>query len=163
MREVYILVLVLAKMCPLRTTLVLQTLTRPLSLTRYNSFNRTLMVVHLSKGFYFVKSRQPLDSSFFLEKRKWERVGPTTQKTQSLLGMPCTGIQESRVKLFCSLQLPVTNVKCPSPQACVGKARGRRGWSEGRPCFFGWPKGFFFFFKQGIELSYFSVFQFSDV
>lgn len=121
------------------------------------------MAVHLSKGFYFVISRQSLDSSFFLEKRKWERVGPTTRKTQSLLGMPCTGIQESRMKLFCSLQLPLWPMPTvPVHRTCVGKARGRKGWSEGGSLFLWLAQGFFFF-KQGIELSYFSVFQFSDV
>lgn len=120
------------------------------------------MAVHLSKGFYFVKSRQPRDSSFFLEKRKWERVGPTTRKTQSLLGMPCTGIQEPRMKLFCSLQLPLWPMPTVPVTGPVWGRLGAGGDSQRvEACFFGWPKAFFF--KQGIKLSYFSAFQFSDV
>lgn len=90
------------------------------------------MEVHLSKGFCFMKSRQPLDSSFLLEESKGERVGPTGWKAQSLLGMHCTGIQEPKMKLFYSLQLPLWPMPTvPVYRICVGKVRGWEGRVRG--------------------------------
>lgn len=93
------------------TTFVLQTQTRPLSHIRSNTFTNMIMEVHLSKGFSFGNGDTmfPAVPGFLLfpggkEGKGW---GSTAWKAWSLLGMHCTGIQESRIKLFYSFQRPL--------------------------------------------------------
>lgn len=117
------------------------------------------MAVHLSKGFY-CEIRQPLDSSFSWRKEV-ERVGLQLGKPKGLLGMPCTGIQESRMKLFVHCNCLCDQCQLSQSTGPVGKARGRRGQSEGGSLFLWLAQGFFF--QAGDKAVLFSVFQFSDV
>lgn len=108
-----------------------------------------------SQGFFTLRNPgSPLDSYFPGKEVQCGRWALQTRKTQSLLGMPCTGIRNPGWSCLFIATASVTNANCPSPQD-LGKARGRRGQSEGGSHFFGWPKA-----QQGIKLSYFQSFNF---
>ena len=92
------------------------------------------------------RSQQSLDSSFLLLEQSTGRgLGPPTGKAWSLLGMHCTGIQESRTKIFDSFQLPLWPVPTvPAYWVCVGKVRGLDGKDQRfEVCSFGWSSSSF--------------------
>lgn len=80
------------------------------------------MAVHLSKGFYFVKSRQPLDSSFFPGEKEVGKGGPYNSENPESSGNALhryPGIQDEVVLFIATAS--VTNANCPSPQDLCGE------------------------------------------
>lgn len=118
------------------TTSVLQTQRRPLFCIRSNTFMNMIMEIHLSKGFSFGNGDTmfPVVPGFLLfpggkEGKGW---GSTAWKARSPLGIHCTGIQESRIKLFYSFQQPLWPMPAaPAYKSVWGRLGGWKGKVRG--------------------------------